>query len=98
MPSAIADEYAALKDPNGFLGELSDELTAPDGVGKYWQYQCGSIAESVKNVAPGKIITPSPSDERAGWSHLIHPTLQPEYLVLLGIPLSATFADKAVKD
>ena len=55
-------------------------------------------AVTVRDVAAGQIITPCPRDELAGSSHLIDQTLQPEYLVLLGIPLCAALAHKAVKD
>src|SRR5438128_11095569 len=40
----IPDKYAELLGPNGFLGQsVTEEQTAPDGVGRHQHFQGGSI-------------------------------------------------------
>lgn len=44
VQGAIAAKYLSLGGPAGFLGQaLTNEMTAPDGVGKYTHFQNGSI-------------------------------------------------------
>jgi LGFP repeat len=76
VPSAIDDKYASLNGARGFLGEsVTDELTAPDGVGRYRHYHGGSIYWSPTTGAHqthGLIR----ADWAAGWERglLGHPT------------------------
>lgn len=51
-PSPIEVRYAALGGPSGFLGApTTAELTTPDGLGRYRQYQNGSIYWSLRTEA-----------------------------------------------